>query len=120
MHGVISLPDVTSYDKRRIVFKANSAFSFPFFLYYGKCSKISNTFLFLFLIKMLVFTACIHKMLVRVANREDPDQTVLKKQSDLGLPCLSRPFWQAISVQILEHLFTSSNFSYTWNKHDCE
>ena len=37
------------------------------------------------------------KRLVRIANREDPDQTasseaVLKKQSDLGLNCLSRPF----------------------------
>ena len=35
---------------------------------------------------MLVFRAGIHKFL-------------LQKQSDLGLPCLSRPFWQAISVQ---------------------
>ena len=32
-------------------------------------------------------------MLVRIANRED-----------LDLCCLSRPFWQATSVQILEHL----------------
>ena len=32
-------------------------------------------------------------MLVRITNREDPDQ------SDLGLHCLSRPFWQATSVQ---------------------
>ena len=31
--------------------------------------------------------AGIHKMLVRIANRED-----LKKQSDLGLHYLSRPF----------------------------
>ena len=27
-------------------------------------------------------------MLVRIANKEDPDQ----RQSDLGLCCLSRPF----------------------------
>ena len=53
---------------------------------YGKCSKISNTFIFLFLNKMLVCRAIIHKMLIRVANREDPDR------SDLGLFCLSRPF----------------------------
>ena len=33
---------------------------------------------------MLVFRAGIHKMLVRIANREDPDL------SDLGLHCLSR------------------------------
>ena len=38
---------------------------------YGKCSKIVNTFLFLFLIKMFVFRADI----VGIANREDPDQT---------------------------------------------
>ena len=30
------------------------------------------------------------KMLVRIANSDDPDQ-ILKKQSDLDLPCLSRP-----------------------------
>ena len=30
-------------------------------------------------------------MLARISNREDPDQ---KKQSDLGLQCLSRPFLQ--------------------------
>ena len=38
-------------------------------------------------------------MLVRVANREDPVRLLLQKQSDLGLHCLSRPFWQATSVQ---------------------
>ena len=44
-------------------------------LVYSKCSKISSTLLFLFLNKMLVIRAGIHKMLVRTANREDPDQT---------------------------------------------
>ena len=39
-------------------------------------------------------------MFVRIANRED-----LKKQSDLGLPCLSRPFWQATIVRIFR-IFT--------------
>ena len=42
---------------------------------YGKCSKILNTFLSLFSNKIMVFRAGIHKFLVRVANREDPDQT---------------------------------------------
>ena len=42
---------------------------------YDKCSKISNTFLFLLSNKKLVFRAEIHKMLVKIANREDPDQT---------------------------------------------
>ena len=40
--------------------------------HYDKFSKISNTF---------VFNAGIHKMLGRIANRENPDQTVLP---DLG------------------------------------
>ena len=45
--------------------------------------------------------AGIHKLLVRIANREDPDQTASfeMKQSDLGLTCLSMPFWQATNVQ---------------------
>ena len=40
---------------------------------------------------MLVYRTGIHKMLVRIANREDPGQTA----SDH----LSRPFWWATSVQ---------------------
>ena len=56
----------------------------------GKFSKISNIILFLFSDKMLVIRAGIHKMLVRIANREDPDQN----QFDLGQYCLTRPFWQ--------------------------
>ena len=48
-----------------------------------------------------------HKMLVKKANREDPDQAAssegvyqTQKQSDLGLPCLSkRLLWQATTVQ---------------------
>ena len=43
--------------------------------YFGQCSKISNTFLFLFSNKMLVIRAVISKMLAKIANREDPDQT---------------------------------------------
>ena len=39
-------------------------------IYYGKCSKISKVFIFLFSNKMLV----IH-MLARIANRAAPDQT---------------------------------------------
>ena len=37
--------------------------------------KFGTLFYFLFLIKLLVFRAGIHKMLVRISNREDPDQT---------------------------------------------
>ena len=39
------------------------------------CSKISNTLIFLFSTKMVVIRAGINNMLVRIANREDPDQT---------------------------------------------
>ena len=42
---------------------------------YGKFSKISNTFPFLFSNQIMVIRAGIHKMLARIANREDPDQT---------------------------------------------
>ena len=34
--------------------------------------------------------AGIHKMLVRIAGRKDPDQTSLQKQPDLGMLCFSR------------------------------
>ena len=40
---------------------------------YGKCSKILNTFLFLFSNKSLFFSAGTHKMLV--ANSKGPDHT---------------------------------------------
>ena len=42
---------------------------------YCKCSNISNNFLCLFSNEKLVFMAAIHKILVRLSNREDPDQT---------------------------------------------
>ena len=44
-------------------------------------------------------------MLIRIANREDPDQTA----SDLGLHCLSRPFWQL--VRGFSALLLRPNFS---------
>ena len=47
----------------------------PYFCNYGRCSKILNTFLFLFPNEMLVFIAGIHKMFEEIANREDTDQT---------------------------------------------
>ena len=59
---------------------------------YGKCSIISNLFLFFFSNKMLVFTAAIYKMLFRLANREDPDPRLLfQMQSD--------NYWSALFVQ---------------------
>ena len=65
---------------------------------YGNCSKISNTFLYLFPKKMLVIRTEFYKMLANKANREDTDQNASSENSDLGLPCLSVPFWQATSV----------------------
>ena len=62
---------------------------------YGLITVNGLKFLFLYSDKMLVFRAGIHKMEVRIANREDPDQTA----SDLGLLYLSRLFWQATSVR---------------------
>ena len=44
-------------------------------LEYGKCSKILNTFHFLFSKKLWVIRAGIHKNFDRKPNREDPDQT---------------------------------------------
>ena len=45
--------------------------SIQIYTLYGKCSKNSNTFRFLLLKEMLVMRAGIHKMHVRIANRED-------------------------------------------------
>ena len=42
---------------------------------YGKFSEFRTPFLSRFATRMLVIKAGIHKMLVRIANREDPDQT---------------------------------------------
>ena len=46
--------------------------------------------------KMLVIRAEIHKTVVRIAMKTLIG--LLQKQSDLGLHCLSRHFWQATSV----------------------
>ena len=61
----------------------------------SKCSKISKTSLDLFSNKMLVSLTGIQKMLVRIANREYPD---------LGLHCLSRPFWQTTCINFFRIL----------------
>ena len=56
--------------------------------------KFLTLFSFLFSNKMLVFRAGNHKMLVRIANRKDPDQTAVC----LGL------FSRQLVFEILEHL----------------
>ena len=71
-------------------------------LSYGKCSKISNNFLLLFSNKMLVIKDRNNTMLtVRIANREDTDQT---EQSNLGLQCLSRLINLNLVLKILNYL----------------
>ena len=50
---------------------------------------------------MLVFRAGIHQLLVRLANREDPEETA-SADYDLGLHCLSR-FGRQLVFEILEH-----------------
>ena len=59
--------------------------------------KIWNTFIFMSLNEILFIRAGIHKMLFRLANREDPDQTDSSEAVWSGSALLSRPFWQATS-----------------------
>ena len=54
-----------------------------------------QTFLFLFSNKIFVFRAETHKMLVRIANREDPD---------LGCAVCLCLFGRQLVFKILEHL----------------
>ena len=61
---------------------------------FGECSKISNTFHFLLTNKILIIRTEIHKMFVRIANREDPDESLIW----VCTVCLSL-FWQATSVR---------------------
>ena len=69
---------------------------------YSKCSKKFNTSL----CPQIKCGLPGLEFLVRVANREDPIQTA-SLQSDMGLHCLFRLFWQATIVQNFRiHLFT--------------
>ena len=49
--------------------------------------KILNTSLILFPAKMFILSAGSHKILVKIENREDPDQTACSE----AVHCLSRP-----------------------------
>ena len=72
-----------------------------------------RTFFFLFANKMSVSMAGIHKMLVRIANRENPDLSSLIWVCTV---CLS--FWAFISdsvFEILEHIpYLGLNEIYGW------
>ena len=52
----------------------------------------------LFLNKMLVIRAAIHKMIVRIANREDPDQAASSEAALSGSAQFVRTFCQVTSV----------------------
>ena len=52
--------------------------------------KFRTLYYLSFLIKWWLSGLELNKTLVRMGNREDPDQTASQKQSDLGLSCLSR------------------------------
>ena len=54
-------------------------------------------------------------MLVRMATGKTLIRLLLPKQSDLGLPCLSRPFKQATSVEILENLPYFNRLITSWH-----
>ena len=53
---------------------------------------------------MLVIRAGIHKILEIMQTGMTLIRLLLQKQSDLGLCYLSRPFWQATTVQNFEYL----------------
>ena len=71
--------------------------SITVFSKYCKCSKVSNTFLFLFSNEMLVTRAELDKMLV-IKTGKILIRLLLKKQSDRSLHCLCKSFGQATSV----------------------
>ena len=68
---------------------------------YSNCSKILNTFLFLFLNKMLVFMAEIYEMVVRIANREDPDQSASKQSGPEFIKLFSCSTQRSTKLQLL-------------------
>ena len=64
----------------------------------SKCFKIPNT-IFLFSNEMLILRAGIHKMLIRIASKEDPDQSLIW----VCTVCLGL-FGRQLVFEILEHL----------------
>ena len=62
---------------------------------HGKSSKTSNNFLLVISNTILVIRVRTHKMLVRIAYSEGPDQIGFF----LDLRCLSIPFWQTNGVR---------------------
>ena len=69
----------------------------------AKCSKISKTFLFLFLKEMLVIKAGIHKTHVKTGNREDLQTFFRSSLIRVCTVCLDI-FCSKLVFEILEHL----------------
>ena len=75
----------------------------------GKCSKISNTFLILFSNKMLILRAGIHKILIRIANREGFFRSSLIWVCAVCLGLFSKQLVFEILEHLPYHLFVSVN-----------
>ena len=69
------------------------------FIHYGNRSTISNTFLSLSLIKCWKSGVGLIKCLSEWQTGKTLIRLLLQKQSDLGMSCLSKLFWQATSVR---------------------
>ena len=67
-------------------------------------------YLFLLSNKMLAIRVGIYKMLVRIANSEDPDETASSDTADLGLHCCLDIFGRQLVMEILEHLLGSKEY----------
>ena len=71
----------------------DSSFKYPQQMFWLR-NKKNNYYYYYFSVTHSKLKSCrIHKILARLANREDPEQ------SDLSLRFLSRPFWQVTSVR---------------------
>ena len=66
-------------------------------MYYSKCSKIFKHFSCSFSNKILVYKAGIHKTLVRIANRECPDQTASSDIYCIILPFSSQEHFHSVN-----------------------
>ena len=74
--------------------------------------QILNTFIFLFISKILVIRAGSDKILVRIANREDPNQTSSAEAVLSGSVLFVLVYLTATSVQNLRTSTVSNNSSF--------
>ena len=66
---------------------------------YGKCSKISNTSFSVLKLNLVFSWAGIHKMLVRIANREDPEMLVrIANRKDPDQKTSSEAVWSGSAL----------------------